>query len=101
MGGLRVEEQRMWLTRIRHLLHTISTSTYSTLYTVSLPLVTGAGGDHGEGGGGVGVRPRVQVQVLPRILPADGGHRRASQLGGAYTLYTGTAHPPPTCVPEK
>ena len=53
---------------------------HSTLYTVSLPLVTGAGGDHGEGGGGVGVRPRVQVQVLPRILPADGRHRRASQL---------------------
>ena len=24
MGGLRMEEQRMWLTRIRHLLHTIS-----------------------------------------------------------------------------
>ena len=47
---------------------------------MSLPLVTGAGGDHGEGGGGVGVRPRVQVQVLPRILPADGGHRWASQL---------------------
>ena len=83
MGGLRVEEQRMWLTRIRHLLHNISIP--PTLYTVSLPLVTGAGGDHGEGGGGVGVRPRVQVQVLPRILPADGRHRRASQL--VYNIY--------------
>ena len=100
MGGLRVEEQRMWLTRILHLLHNIST--LSTLYTVPLPLVTGAGGDHGEGGGGVGVRPRVQVQVLPSILPADGRHRRASQLGGTYTLYTLVPLiPPPTCVPEK
>ena len=52
----------------------------STLYTVSLPLVSSAGGDHGEGGRGVGVRPRVQVEVLPRILPADRGHRRARQL---------------------
>ena len=80
MGGLRVEEQRMWLTRTRHFLHNISFSILYTFYTVSLPLVTGAGGDHGEGGRGVSVRPCVQVEVLPRILPADRGHRRARQL---------------------